>query len=119
MKPLSLVYGERRGKSLAREKKIEPDQPVEVPFTPRERDLILEHSFADGELTDRLRVLEVRGATLVARYTLDDLEELLGFIAAEANHTLNRKLQKELHALFIRLQNEMQSYDDGQWPHPL
>lgn len=104
---------------MAREKKIEPDQPVEVSFSPRERDLILEHTFADGELTDRLRVVEVKGTKFVAKYTLEDLDELLGYIAAEANHTPNKKLQKELDALFARLQHEMQSYDDGQWPHPL
>lgn len=104
---------------MAREKKIEPDQPVEVLFTPRERDLILEHTFADGELTDRLRALEVKGTKLVAKYSLEDLDELLGSIAAEANHPPNKKLQKELNSLFVRLQHEMQSYDDGQWPHPL
>jgi hypothetical protein len=104
---------------LAREKKIEPDQPIEVLFTPRERDLILEHTFADGELTDRLRVVEVKGAKFMAKYTLDDLDVLLGYIAAEANHTPNKKLQKELDALFARLQHEIQSYDDGQWPQPL
>ncbi len=104
---------------MAREKKIEPDQPVEISFTPRERDLILEHTFADDELTDRLRVVEVKGVKFVAKYSLEDLDELLGYIAAEANHTPNKKLQKELNALFARLQHEMQSYDDGQWPHPL
>lgn len=103
---------------MAREKKIEPDQPVAVLFTLRERDLVLEHTFASGELTDRLRVAEVKGRKLVAKYTLDDLDELLGYIAAEANHTLNKKLQKELDALFARLQDEMQSYNDGQWPNP-
>lgn len=104
---------------MAREKKIEPDQPIEVLFTPRERDLILEHTFVDGELTDRLRLVEVKGRKLVAKYTLEDLDTLLGYIAAEANHTPNKKLQKELDALFARLQHEIQSYDDGQWPHPL
>ena len=51
----------------------------------------------------------------MVRYTLDDLDELLGYVAAEANHATNKKLRKELDALYGRLRREMESYDDGQW----
>ena len=52
------------------------------------------------------------------RYTLEDLDELLGYVAAEANHSKSKKLQAELDALYDRLQTEMESYDDGQWQDP-
>ena len=48
--------------------------------------------------------------------TLDDLDELLGHVAAEANHTKNKRRQKELDSLHERLQAELESYDDGLWP---
>lgn len=102
---------------MARETRIAPDQRVEVSFSARERDLILEYSMGDEEVIRFLRVAETRDGQILAKLTLDDLDELIGYIAAEANHTSSRRLEKELHALFGRLQDEMQSYDDGQWPN--
>ena len=102
---------------MTREKKIEPEQPIDVLFTPEERDLVLTHTFAEGDLTQRLRLAPMRGKKVVANFTLDDLDELVGYIAAEANHSTDRRLQRKLYALFNRLQAKMQSYDDGQWQH--
>ena len=45
----------------------------------------------------------------------NDLDALLGYVAAEANHCKDRKLQKELDELFERLQKTMEGYDDGAW----
>jgi hypothetical protein len=39
----------------------------------------------------------------------------VGYIAAEANHTVDKALQDELDALYLRLVAEMESYDDGSW----
>lgn len=92
---------------MAREKKIEPDQPIEILFTPRERDLILEHTFADGELTDRLRLVEVKGRKLVAKYTLEDLDALLGcnmkynHTMMASGHTLSSLVVKTASAFFV------------------
>ncbi len=101
---------------MAREKKIAPDERVKVFFSAHERDLILEYTLADEDATRLLRVAEIRDGKILARLTLDDLDEIIGYVAAEANHTSNKKLEDELHALFCRLQDELQSYDDGQWP---
>ena len=100
---------------MARRKKIPYGQPGEVTFTLRERVLICEHTFAGPDLTGAIEAAESRGKNLIARCSLDDLDELLGHVAAEANHTNDRKLAKELYALFDRLKTEMESYDDGQW----
>lgn len=102
---------------MAREKKIKRDQVVDIPFSLAERQLVLEHTFADPELTAALQIAEVKGKSLVAKYTLDDLDELLGYIAAEANHSKDKKLERELHRLFSRLRKELESYDDGEWPN--
>ena len=80
----------------------------------RERELLSEHTSAAPEYVQRLRAV-AGGKALVASYTLDDLEDILGYIAAEANHTENRKLRKELDALYDRLASIQESYDDGNW----
>lgn len=66
-------------------------------------------------MTDRLQLAPVKGTKVAVKYTLDDLEELLGYIAAEANHTENVKLEKQLDKMWGRLQKKMESYDDGGW----
>jgi hypothetical protein len=95
--------------------KIEPDIPVEVLFSPCERDLVIEETFAGPNLTKRLRLARVSGEKLAVRYTLDDLDELAGYIAAAANHADYVGLQDERDALFERLRDEMESYNDGSW----
>jgi hypothetical protein len=96
-------------------KKIKRGQKVEISFSPRERELVLDHTFTGPELTTRLRRAQLVDGKHVARYTLDDLDELLGFVAAEANHSTDKKMRKELDALYARLRGEMESYDDGLW----
>ena len=96
-------------------RRIRPDQKVAVNFADRERALVIDHTFAGIELIEPLEAARAKAGKYVVRYTLDEVEELLGYVAAEANHATNKKLKKELDALFARLQDEMQSYDDGQW----
>jgi hypothetical protein len=95
--------------------KIEYDQPVEIAMTPRQRNLILEHAMIGLDVTRPLQMALVKGKKLIVRLTLDDLDEINGYIAAEANHTDDKKLQRELDQLFELLQTTMESYDDGMW----
>lgn len=92
--------------------RIKPDERVPLELSQRERELILEHTLADNELTNRLRVLPNKGQRPIFRFTLDDLDELGGFVAAEANHTKNKKLRTELDRLFDRIQSTLDSYND-------
>ncbi len=96
-------------------KKITPGQKVEVGFKPRERQLVLDHTFAGPELTSALRRAHLVDGRHVVRYALGDLDELLGYVAAEANHSTDKKVRRELDALYARLRCEMESYDDGMW----
>ena len=99
-------------------RRVKPDEPVPVSFSARERILVLNHTFAGGEVIEPLEAAREARGRCVVRYTLDDLDELLGYVAAEANHSKDKKLRAELDALYERLQAEMQSYDDGQWQEP-
>jgi len=76
---------------------------IEIKFTPQERDLIIDHTFTGPDLTKRLQIAEVRGKHLIAKYSTYDLEELIGYIVAEANHTDDKKTGKKLDRLFERL----------------
>jgi len=76
---------------------------VDIKFTAEERDLIIDHTFADDDLTKRLKIAETKGEHLIAKYSTYDLEELIGYIAAEANHTDDKKIGKKLDRLFDRL----------------
>jgi len=98
-------------------RRIKPGERVPITFTARERLLVVDHTFADGEIVEPLEAARDRQGKCVVRYTLDDLDELLGYIAAEANHSKG-KIQAELDALYDRLQTQMQAYDDGQWQEP-
>jgi len=99
-------------------RRIKPGEKVPLAFTARERALVIEHTFAGPELTEPLdKARVVRGKYMVL-CTLDDIDELLGHVAAEANHAKNKRLQNELDVLHERLQAEMESYDDGLWPQP-
>lgn len=93
-------------------KKIARGARVPVAITPRQRVVITEHTLAHRDLTEPLRRAQTKGAKLLASFTLD---ELIGYIAAEANHTESKQLQGELDALYQYLSTEMESYDDGMW----
>ena len=97
---------------MKRKKMILPGQEIEIKLSLRERDLIRDHTLADEELTDRLALALMDGDRIVVRYSLDDLDELLGFIAAEANHAKDKKLQKELEALYDRLAEIEESHEE-------
>jgi hypothetical protein len=83
---------------------------IEIKFTFQERDLIIDHTFADPELTKRLKIAEIKGKHLIAKYSIHDLDDLLGFIAAEANHTDDKKLEKKLDKLFDKLSRILEKY---------
>ena len=91
--------------------RIKPDEKVTLELNERERELI-QNTFADDDLTGRLRVVPKPGERPVFRFTLDDLDELAGFVASEANHAKNKKLKKEWDDLFDRIEAIMYGYSD-------
>jgi len=95
-------------------RKIQADEKVTVRMTARDRTLLLDHTLGDPEYAGRLRPAP-SGRGLVGDYSLDDLEDILGYIAAEANHTKDKKLRRELDALHDRLFRIQRDYDDGNW----
>jgi hypothetical protein len=93
-------------------KQIRPSEKVPLDLNDLERELILQHTFADDQLTCRLRIVPRAGESATYRYTLDELDDLAGYVAAEANHANDKKLKKSLARLFGRIQTVLESYTD-------
>jgi hypothetical protein len=93
-------------------KRIRPEEKVPLDLNARERELILQHTFADDQLTRRLRIVPGVGESAAYRFTLGELDDLAGYVAAEANHAKDKKLKKELAGLFGRIQTVLESYTD-------
>jgi repressor LexA len=91
---------------------IQPGERVPIRLSPVQRDLILEHTFIDLELQQRLRVAEADGGSIVARLTLDDLDDLLGHVAAQANHSKDARLRKRLDTIYERLRGVEEAHTD-------
>ena len=92
---------------------VKANETVPLELNERERDLIISHTFADESLTDRLRVASPPGQRPVFHFTLDDLDELVGSLAAEANHAKNKVLQGQLYQLCDRVQAVLSRYTDA------
>jgi hypothetical protein len=93
-------------------KRIRPDEKLPFDLNDRERELILRHTFAGDSLTGRLRIVPRAGESTAYRFTLDELNELAGYVAAEANHAKDKKLKKHLTRLFDRIWLLLESYTD-------
>lgn len=97
------------GNNLMKRKKIPYGTKLPVKFTLHERDFIRDQIFLDPNFAG-LAVVE--GKMVRVELSLDDIEEIQGYVAAEANHTKNLKLRKELDRLFDKLQVFLDTYDD-------
>lgn len=86
-----------------RPKRTKPEQRVDFRLTPRERDLIIERTFIDAELEERLQAAQALGSRLVVHLTLDDVDDLAGHVAAEANHCEEPRVRRALEVVYERL----------------
>ena len=94
------------------QKYIEPGTSLPFRLVARERDLILERALLDPDIDARLRTAPVSGSTVVVRLTLDDVDDLLGCVAAEANHSTNPGERKLFSAVCSRLTHLLETHTD-------
>lgn len=95
-------------------KRISPTDKVSLKLTDRERTLIIEETFAPDYLIDRIRLdpAIVGEKPPPVAFTLDEWEELHGYVAAEANHCGERKLERALYRICHRVQEILDTYTD-------
>ena len=79
------------------------DDRVPVRLSLAQRELIINETFAGEDLTDRLRHAEVKSRFVTVGYTIPEVEELAGYVAAEANHAKDRRLEARLDGLYETL----------------
>ncbi len=90
-------------------KKIRYGTKLPVVLTLKERDIVRDKTFCDPDFG---KVGVVEGDKIKLMMSLDDIEEVQGFVAAEANHAKDKKLQKELDKIFNKLDKFLEKYDD-------
>ncbi len=95
---------------MTRKKQMKPGEKVGLTLTQAERTLLLN---ALHGLTEEIR--DVMRATPTAQpvmLTLDNLDDLQGHVAAEANHTKDKKLRQRLDAISEKIQMHLDRHDD-------
>jgi hypothetical protein len=88
---------------------VGPDDRIPLALSARDRELIVERSLAEEELTERLRLAPNAGKSSIFHFTLGELEDLIGYVAAEANHS-DKKAQKEWDVLYDRIAATLDNY---------
>jgi len=56
-------------------------------------------------MEERLRSAAPLGSRLIVQLTLDDVDDLAGHVAAEANHSAEPRVRRALEAVYDRLAN--------------
>jgi len=84
-----------------KKKNLPYETKLPVKLTLRERDLIRNTMFLNPDFDKDGTVV---GESITVNLSLDEIGEIQGYIAAEANHTRNSKLERELDRLFDKLQ---------------
>ncbi len=97
---------------MTRRIRIGVDVKIPVPFALEERDLILAGTLINMSMDRGFRLAEVKGTRAIVPLTLSDIEDLMGHIAATANHADDRKLERDLYAISDRLNKYEDRYED-------
>lgn len=90
-------------------KRIPPGTKLPVTLTVRERDLIRDETSCDPGFAE---CAVADGTGIRVELSLDEIEEIQGYVAAEANQTTNSKRRKELDHLVDKLQVFLDTYED-------
>ena len=99
---------------MARKKFIKKNEKIGIKLTVAERKLVLEDPIhIHKKLADPIRATPTGAPVML---TLHDLEDLGGYVAAEANHTPDRKLRKKLDAIFSKIQDLLETHTDEEPP---
>ena len=91
-------------------KHIQPEEKVGLKLSAAERKLLLEDLMCLDD--DYAQVIRDTPADQPVQFTLDDWDDFGGYIAAEANHTEDKKLGKKLDAIFSKIQKILDTHTD-------
>jgi hypothetical protein len=92
-------------------KKIKRNEQINIKLAEFERDLIIDETFVEQEHVDLLKNVIPKSGYITVSLTLDDLDFILGHIAASANHAEDRDLESLLDDLYDRLTEIESKYE--------
>lgn len=98
-----------------RRKRIAYDEKIDVVLTEKDRSLILKETFVETSTVRLLNLAIARGSKLMVRMTMGDLDDLLGYVAAAANHAKTRRLQDQLEDIYLRLKAIEDQYEEDEF----
>ena len=84
---------------MAKKKQIKSGEAVVLKLTQEQADLIVEHTLIDDDLLAIIHQSKLRDGIVSIRFTLDELEDLAGFVAAESNNTKDKQLQQRFDVI--------------------
>ena len=91
-----------------RKRKPKPEK-ISVVLTPQDIADLDDYAFLDSAYFSA-GVVEKDGNTRFA-WSPEELEDIVGYAAAAANHSSSRKLEKRLDALYEKLNDALESYE--------
>jgi len=93
-------------------KRIKSHERIPFALTKHERVLLLDLTLLGPDIEKRLRLATTNGARLVVGLTFDEVDELAGSVAADANHCDDAKTRRALDAVYDRLAKVEGEYTD-------
>ncbi|MBN2400106.1 MAG: hypothetical protein JXI33_07175 [Candidatus Aminicenantes bacterium] len=90
-------------------KKIPEGETIRFRLTPAERTLVRDETFYDPDFAN---LAECEGNAFVVPLTLLEIDELLGYVAAAANHCVDKKLLAKLDRFYDKLQSCLDKYEE-------
>ncbi len=98
-------------------KLVKPNEKIGLKLTTAERELVLESVMClDGDYEEVLRKTPTGKPVMM---TLDEFEDFGGYIAFEANHTADKKLQRKLDAVCQKIERILETHTDEEEPTTL
>jgi len=93
-------------------KRIQPGERVGLNLSRADRDLLLDILIMDPGIEDRIRDTPAKRRTVM--FTLDELDALAGWVAAEANHTNDRNREDHLDEIYQRIVEVEEMYTEDE-----
>jgi len=78
-------------------------EEIALNLTFQERDLIIQQHTIDAELLEKLQIAQVQGNNLLIKLSIEYLQALVDFVAAEANHAKDQRKEAKLDKLYDKL----------------
>lgn len=77
---------------------------IKITIPAADREAIAKYTYADDRTLALMAKSSVKNGMITFSLTADELEDLLGYIAAESNHAKNKHIQAVLDEIYGRLE---------------